>query len=95
MIDAAINGVLQSLDPYSAYMSPELVKEMAVINDVEKVVDFTLDLLVGGDVDEATREILIEHLGGRYHYNYDESVKNGTLNGMFYLALTMPLYQLA
>jgi carboxyl-terminal processing protease len=28
MFDAAINGVLQSLDPYSAYMSPELFKEM-------------------------------------------------------------------
>ena len=28
MIDAAINGVLQSLDPYSAYMNPELFKEM-------------------------------------------------------------------
>ena len=28
MIDSAINGVLQSLDPYSAYMSPELFKEM-------------------------------------------------------------------
>ena len=28
MMDAAINGVLQSLDPYSAYMSPELFKEM-------------------------------------------------------------------
>ena len=27
-IDAAINGVLQSLDPYSAYMSPENFKEM-------------------------------------------------------------------
>ena len=27
-IDAAINGVLQSLDPYSAYMSPELFKNM-------------------------------------------------------------------
>jgi len=27
-IDAAINGVLQSLDPYSAYMSPEIFKEM-------------------------------------------------------------------
>ena len=27
-IDAAINGVLQSLDPYSAYMSPETFKEM-------------------------------------------------------------------
>ena len=28
VIDSAINGVLQSLDPYSAYMSPELFKEM-------------------------------------------------------------------
>ena len=28
MIDSAINGVQQSLDPYSAYMSPELFKEM-------------------------------------------------------------------
>ena len=28
MIDSAINGMLQSLDPYSAYMSPELFKEM-------------------------------------------------------------------
>jgi len=27
-MDAAINGVLQSLDPYSAYMSPELFKSM-------------------------------------------------------------------
>ena len=28
-IDAAINGVLQSLDPYSSYMSPEMFKNMA------------------------------------------------------------------
>ena len=27
-MDSAINGILQSLDPYSAYMSPELFKEM-------------------------------------------------------------------
>ena len=27
-MDAAINGVLQSLDPYSAYMSPEVFKDM-------------------------------------------------------------------
>ncbi len=27
-MDAAINGVLQSLDPYSGYMSPEMLKEM-------------------------------------------------------------------
>ena len=28
VMDAAINGVLQSLDPYSAYMNPEMFKEM-------------------------------------------------------------------
>jgi carboxyl-terminal processing protease len=28
VMDSAINGILQSLDPYSAYMSPELFKEM-------------------------------------------------------------------
>ena len=28
VMDAAINGVLQSLDPYSAYLSPEELKEM-------------------------------------------------------------------
>jgi len=28
VMDAAINGVLQSLDPYSAYMNPEMLKEM-------------------------------------------------------------------
>ncbi len=28
VMDSAINGLLQSLDPYSAYMSPELFKEM-------------------------------------------------------------------
>ena len=28
VMDAAINGVLQSLDPYSAYMSPEVLRDM-------------------------------------------------------------------
>ena len=28
VMDSAINGVLQSLDPYSAYMSPEIYEEM-------------------------------------------------------------------
>ena len=28
MMDSAINGVLQSLDPYSSYMSPEIFREM-------------------------------------------------------------------
>tara|TARA_B100000427_G_scaffold326698_1_gene335855 strand:- start:1159 stop:2310 length:1152 start_codon:yes stop_codon:yes gene_type:complete len=30
VMDSAINGVLQSLDPYSAYMSPEIFKESQV-----------------------------------------------------------------
>jgi len=30
VIDAAINGVLQSLDPYSAYMSPEMFDNMQI-----------------------------------------------------------------
>ena len=28
VMDAAINGVLQSLDPYSSYMSPQMLSEM-------------------------------------------------------------------
>ena len=28
VIDSAINGMLQSLDPYSAYMSPESFRNM-------------------------------------------------------------------
>ena len=28
VMDSAINGVLQSLDPYSAYMNPKIFKEM-------------------------------------------------------------------
>ena len=28
VMDSAINGVLQSLDPYSSYMNPEIFKEM-------------------------------------------------------------------
>ena len=27
-MDSAINGLLQSLDPYSAYMSPQIFREM-------------------------------------------------------------------
>ena len=32
LMESAINGVLQSLDPYSAYMSPELFKEMQTLS---------------------------------------------------------------
>ena len=32
VMDSAINGVLQSLDPYSAYMHPEIYKNFFFIN---------------------------------------------------------------
>jgi len=35
VMDSAINGVLQSLDPYSAYMNPKLYKEMQTETDGE------------------------------------------------------------
>ncbi len=34
-MDSAINGLLQSLDPYSAYMSPEVFSEMQIENSGE------------------------------------------------------------
>ena len=45
-MDAAINGVLQSLDPYSSYMSPEMLKEMQTETKGEfgKKSAFSLDL---------------------------------------------------
>lgn len=60
----------------------------------EAAVDFALDLLVGGDVDRATRATLIEHIGGT-HYSFAEASRSGALQGLFYLVLTMPLAQLA
>ena len=36
-MDAAINGVLQSLDPYSAYMSPESFENMQTETSGESV----------------------------------------------------------
>ena len=44
MMDSAINGVLQSLDPYSAYMSPELFKKVLMkIIDIKKNIEKILD----------------------------------------------------
>ena len=58
-------------------------------------VDWTLDLLVGGDVDAETRAVLVEHIGGTHHFDLDEASADGRLAGMLYLALSMPLYQVA
>ena len=35
VMDSAINGILQSLDPYSAYMNPEIFEEMQTETQTE------------------------------------------------------------
>ncbi len=60
-----------------------------------EVVDWVLDLLVGGDVDATTRETLVDHLGGSFHFDFERAARDGSLNGLFYLALSMPLYQVS
>ncbi len=59
----------------------------------EQAVDFALDLVVGGDVDAATRSTLIEHIGGS-HYDFAQAARSGQLQGLLYLVLSMPLAQL-
>lgn len=61
----------------------------------EEIADFLLDLLVGGDADARTREVLIEHLGGAHHFDLETAARDGSLAGAVYLVLTMPLAQLA
>ena len=72
-----------------------LLDRHGVTGSAEQVVDWALELLVGGDVDAPTRALLVDHLGGAHHFDFAEAARDGALNGVFYLALSMPLYQLA
>ena len=72
-----------------------LFRRHSATGSAEEVVDWTLELLVGGDADAASRAMLIEHLGGPHHLDFEEAVEDGSLQGMLYLALAMPLYQLS
>jgi uncharacterized protein (DUF1800 family) len=72
---------------------PGLLRRHGVDGSADEVVDWVLDLLVGGDAGEGTRETLIEHIGGRYHFDFERAAEDGALNGLIYLALSMPLYQ--
>lgn len=73
---------------------PALYRRYRMTGSAAAVVDWTLDLLVGRDADEATRDLLIEHLGGA-HFDFEQAAKDGRLHGMVYLAACMPLYQVA
>lgn len=74
---------------------PGLLWRHGVTASAESVVDWLLDLLVGGDVDAETRTVLIEHLGGMNHFDFAQAAKDGRLHGAAYLILAMPLYQVA
>lgn len=74
---------------------PALLRRKGVTASAAAVVDSLLDLLVGGDVDVETRAVLIEHLGGANHFNFEQMAKDGRLHGVAYLMLAMPLYQVA
>ena len=68
VMDDAINGVLQSLDPYSAYMSPEIYKEM----QTETSGKFGgLGIEVGMSIKEAEKRFIFKTLhetkGNRTH----------------------------
>lgn len=71
-----------------------LLQAAGATRTAAQVVDFALDLVVGGDVDDETRTLLIEHVGG-VHFDFAQANRTGALQGLFYLVLTMPLAQLA
>jgi uncharacterized protein (DUF1800 family) len=71
---------------------PALLRGHGATGSAAEIVDWVLDLLVGGDVDDVTREALIEHVGGPHHFDFEEAAANGALNGVVYLALSMPLF---
>ncbi|RLT34640.1 MAG: DUF1800 domain-containing protein [Chloroflexi bacterium] len=85
---------LTALGGNGAVDIPGLLRRNGVTGSASAVVDWVLDLLVGGDVDAASREVLIDHIGG-VHFNFDRAAREGTLHGLIYLAMCMPLYQVA
>ena len=72
-----------------------MLRAVGATASAAQVVDHLLDLVVGGDVDSGTRGVLIEHLGGANHFNFAQAEKAGTLQGVLYLILTMPLAHLS
>ena len=74
---------------------PGLLRSYGAIGSAGEVVDFALNLLVGGDVDADTRAVLTAHVGGTQRFSFEKAASDGSLQGLFYLVLSMPLYQVA
>ena len=92
------NNLTSAQAPFSRQRPVNLEKTFTKYGaeaNASDAIEFLLDLLVGGDVDDETRELLVEHIGGSRHYNFEQAIKTGMLNQAVYLALTMPLNQLS
>ena len=74
---------------------PALLRANGLTTSAAQIVDGLADLIVGGDIDSATRQTLIDYLGGATHFNFAEAQRNGALHGVLYLMLSMPLAHLA
>ncbi len=74
---------------------PVLLRALGLTGSAGQIVDGLADLLVGGDLDNENRKILIDYLGGDAHFTFAEAQRAGTLHGVLYLMLSMPLAHLA
>ena len=90
-----VNNVTQRGRPGQTVDVAALLTARGATGSAAAAVDAVLDLVVGGDVDDATRSLLIEHIGGAYHFDFAQANRTGALQGLMYLALTMPVAHLA
>ncbi len=74
---------------------PTMLRTAGLTGSAAEIVDGLADLLVGGDLDDESRQLLIDYLGGSSHFNFTDAQRAGTLHGVLYLMLSMPLAHLA
>lgn len=73
---------------------PSMLRTAGLTGSAVQIVDGLADLLVGGDLDAENRQTLIDYLGGTAHFNFADAQRAGTLHGVLYLMLSMPLAHL-
>ena len=90
-----VNELLRTRRTGSLVDVAALVRRHQADESAAEVADFFIDFFLAGDTDAATRGLLVEHLGGTWHFDFDQAAEDRRLAGGAYLAMTMPLYQLA
>lgn len=90
------NEVTRSDGPRTQALDvPAFLRARGLTSSAAQIVDGLADLLVGGDLDPEARQVLIDYLGGTAHFTFADAQRNGTLHGVLYLMLSMPLAHLA